>query len=234
MLDMTDELPLTAGAWLRQQREAADISLETLSVALKVRPERLHALESDQLGDMPDGLFVRSLALGICRHLKADERALLPLLPQPPQRDLRVGRNQVHASPYNPNRWSGPMLFSPKRWPLKGYAGGAALVLLILLWVFWPADEEIEMPLEAARPSGASRAEGAAVSLAPTTVAPVPVLETPPIPVPAPSKPSSGNMTPESKGGKPQPLTENVVITPVTPLALQQNLPHLPTQTTKP
>jgi len=38
----------------------------------------------------------------------------------------------------------------------------------------------------------------------------------------------------EGKIGKPQPLTENVVITPVTPMALQQNLPHLPTQTTKP
>jgi hypothetical protein len=38
----------------------------------------------------------------------------------------------------------------------------------------------------------------------------------------------------ESKSGKPHPLPENVVITPVTPMALQQNLTHLPTQTTKP
>ncbi len=110
---MSEALPLTAGAWLRQQREAAHISLEALSVALKVRPARLQALESDQLDEMPDDLFVRSLALGICRHLKADESALLPLLPQSPQRDLRVGRNQTFAHPYNPNRWSGPMLFSP-------------------------------------------------------------------------------------------------------------------------
>ena len=136
MLDTTDDKPMTAGAWLRQQREAADISLETLSVALKVRPDRLHALESDQLGDMPDGLFVRSLALGICRHLKVDERALLPLLPQSPQRDLRVGRNQIHASPYNPNRWTGPMLFSPKRWPFKWYAGGGILAFVVLILMF--------------------------------------------------------------------------------------------------
>ena len=234
MLDMTENTPLTAGAWLRQQRESADISLETLSVALKVRPDRLHALESDQLGDMPDGLFVRSLALGICRHLKADERALLPLLPQSPPRDLRVGRNQVHAHPYNPNRWSGPMLFSPKRWPFKGYAGGAALVLLALLWAFWPAADENQMPLETARPSGASRVEGASATPAPTAAPPVPALEIPPTPVSDPAKPSSGNLPFESKGGKPQPLTENVVITPVTPMALQQNPTQLPTQTTKP
>jgi len=233
-LDMTDDIPLTAGAWLRQQREAADISLETLSVALKVRPDRLHSLETDQLDDMPDGLFVRSLALGICRHLKADERALLPLLPQSPARDLRVGRNQIHANPYNPNRWSGPMLFSPKRWPLKGYAGGAALAFLALLWAFWPAAEQKELPHETARAIGASRVEGAAVSSAPTLVPPVPVLETPPMPVSEPAKPRSDNVPLESRVGKPQTLTENVVITPVIPTALQQNLPHLPTQTTKP
>jgi len=44
MLDRTDAQPLTAGAWLRQQREAAEIRVETLSLALKVRPDRLHAL----------------------------------------------------------------------------------------------------------------------------------------------------------------------------------------------
>jgi hypothetical protein len=41
-------------------------------------------------------------------------------------------------------------------------------------------------------------------------------------------------MSIEGKVGKPQPLIENVVITPVTPMALQQNLPHLQPQTTKP
>ena len=54
------------------------------------------------------------------------------------------------------------------------------------------------------------------------------------MPVSDSAKPSSGNLPYESKGGKPQPLTENVVITPVTPMALQQNPTQLPTQTTKP
>jgi len=49
-----------------------------------------------------------------------------------------------------------------------------------------------------------------------------------------PAKPRSDNVPLESRVGKPQTLTENVVITPVIPTALQQNLPHLPTQTTKP
>ena len=234
MLDTTDDKPMTAGAWLRQQREAADISLETLSVALKVRPDRLHALESDQLGDMPDGLFVRSLALGICRHLKVDERALLPLLPQSPQRDLRVGRNQIHASPYNPNRWTGPMLFSPKRWPFKWYAGGGILAFVVLIWSVWPVSEETGLPQALPTPTGPSSAEGVAGSPGPTVASTVPVLETPPIPISVPATPTAGTAPVEGKIGKPQPLTENMVITPVTPMALQQNPIQLPTQTTKP
>jgi cytoskeleton protein RodZ len=165
MLDRTDAQPLTAGAWLRQQREAADISLEALSVALKVRPSRLQALESDQLSEMPDDLFVRSLALGICRHLKANEHALLPLLPQSPQRDLRVGRNQIHANPYNPNRWTGPMLFSPKRWPFKWFAGGVAMALSGLLWLVWPDAKVADLSSPLPVPVGATNTEAAAHEL---------------------------------------------------------------------
>lgn len=230
---MSEALPLTAGAWLRQQREAAHISLEALSVALKVRPARLQALESDQLDEMPDDLFVRSLALGICRHLKADESALLPLLPQSPQRDLRVGRNQTFAHPYNPNRWSGPMLFSPKRWPLKWAALGVFLALVGLLWFVGPGSNEIATPTATPTPTGASSAEGASGE-APAQALPTAASEMPATPVsgttalPAARDPVAG------KPGHSGPLSENMVITPVTPMALPQNPIQLPTQTTKP
>ena len=230
---MSEALPLTAGAWLRQQREAAHISLEALSVALKVRPARLQALESDQLDEMPDDLFVRSLALGICRHLKADESALLPLLPQSPQRDLRVGRNQTFAHPYNPNRWSGPMLFSPKRWPLKWAALGVFLALAGLLWFVGPGSNEIATPTATPTPTGASSAEGASGE-APAQALPTAASEMPATPVsgttalPAARDPVAG------KPGHSGPLSENMVITPVTPMALPQNPIQLPTQTTKP
>ena len=233
MLDKSDEITLTAGAWLRQQREAAQISLETLSVALKVRPERLLALESDQLGDMPDGLFVRGLALGICRHLKADERALLPLLPQSPQRDLRVGRNQTFANPYNPNRWSGPMLFSPKRWPMKWAALGVVLALVGLLWFVGPGSNEIATPTATPTPTGASSADGASGE-APAQASPATASEMPAIPVPVtPARPAARDPV-AGKPGHSGPLSENMVITPVTPMALPQNPIQLPTQTNKP
>ena len=230
---MSEAMPLTAGAWLRQQREASHISLEALSVALKVRPARLQALESDQLDEMPDDLFVRSLALGICRHLKADESALLPLLPLSPQRDLRVGRNQTFANPYNPNRWSGPMLFSPKRWPMKWAALGVVSALVGVLWFFAPSSNEVATPTVVPAPAGASSAGGASGEV-PVQAAPAAASEMPATPVsgtpvrPQASEPAAG------KSGHSGPLSENMVITPVTPMALPQNSIQLPTQTTKP
>ena len=232
---MSEAMPLTAGAWLRQQREASHISLEALSVALKVRPARLQALESDQLDEMPDDLFVRSLALGICRHLKADESALLPLLPLSPQRDLRVGRNQTFAHPYNPNRWSGPMLFSPKRWPMKWAALGVVLALVVLLWFVGPGSNEIATPTATPTPTptGASSADGASGE-APAQASPATASEMPAIPVPVtPARPAARDPV-AGKPGHSGPLSENMVITPVTPMALPQNPIQLPTQTNKP
>jgi cytoskeleton protein RodZ len=231
-MEPIDPTPLTAGAWLRRQREAADISLETLSVALKVRPSRLQALESDQLTEMPDDLFVRTLALGICRHLKADEQALLPLLPPSPQRDLRVGRNQTHASPYNPNRWSGPMLFSPRRWPLKWLLGALVFAFLGMMGVFWPMAQDASQPTTAA-PQPATHPEGEAGGLA-TAVVPTMGDEKPANSISPLVAPSLESPDTQGQSGKPHPLAENVVITPVSPMALQQNPPHLPTQPTKP
>ena len=83
----------------------------------------------------------------------------------------------------------------------------------------------------AARPSNA---EGVAGSPVPSVASPVPALEKPLIPVSVPATPTAGTAPVEGKIGKPQPLTENMVITPVTPMALQQNPIQLPTQTTKP
>lgn len=233
-MDNTNDLNLTAGAWLRQHREAAHISLEALSVALKVRPGRLQALESDQLAEMPDDLFVRSLALGICRHLKADEQALLPLLPQSPQRDLRVGRNQTHSNPYNPNRWNGPMLFSPKRWLTKWYAGGLVIALLILLMFVWPATKDVDPTSATPAPISATGTEGVQGFALPTATQADPILDTPSASVSEAPMVPAGSTPMEVKLGKPHTLAENVVITPVIPMALKQNLQNLPTQTTKP
>lgn len=71
----------TAGALLRQAREASGLHVAALAVAMKVPVKKLEALEADRLGDLPDAVFVRALAGSVCRALKIDPAPILSRLP---------------------------------------------------------------------------------------------------------------------------------------------------------
>jgi cytoskeletal protein RodZ len=66
---------------MRQYREANGFELDALAQALRVSPAKLEALEADRLGDLPDAMFARALALAVCRQLKTDAAPVLALLP---------------------------------------------------------------------------------------------------------------------------------------------------------
>lgn len=74
--------PLSAGALLRQAREAAGMHVAALAVALKVPVSKLEALESDRYDQLPDAVFVRALASSVCRTLRIDAAPVLERLPQ--------------------------------------------------------------------------------------------------------------------------------------------------------
>jgi cytoskeleton protein RodZ len=71
----------TAGAWLRQARQAKGLHIAAMSVHLKVPQSKLEALEADRYQDLPDATFARALATAICRLLKIDAAPVLALLP---------------------------------------------------------------------------------------------------------------------------------------------------------
>lgn len=73
---------VTAGAMLRQAREAAGLHVAALAVSLKVPVRKLEALETDRYDLLPDAVFARALASSICRTLKIDPQAVLERLPQ--------------------------------------------------------------------------------------------------------------------------------------------------------
>ena len=75
-------MSVTAGALLRDAREAAGLHNAALAVALKVPVAKLEALEADNFSALPDMVFVRALASSVCRTLKIDPQAVLALLPQ--------------------------------------------------------------------------------------------------------------------------------------------------------
>lgn len=77
-----DGAPASAGALLRQRREAAGVDPVMLASTLKVTPQKIQALEEDRYNDLPNLPFARSLASTICRALDTDPAPVLALMPQ--------------------------------------------------------------------------------------------------------------------------------------------------------
>lgn len=73
---------VTAGALLREARQAYGMHIAALAVALKVPVSKLEALEADDHAALPDIVFVRALASSVCRTLKMDPVQVLSRLPQ--------------------------------------------------------------------------------------------------------------------------------------------------------
>lgn len=137
----------SAGALLRQARQAKGLHIAALAVSLKVPQRKLEALEADRYGELTDATFVRALAQTMCRALKVDPGPVLALLPQTldPKLDrVTSGLNQPFRE--RPGREDhrrltrlrrpGPLLalglllatagiyFAPAGW-WSGYLGGA-------------------------------------------------------------------------------------------------------------
>ena len=76
-------LTMTAGALLRQARQAQGLHIAALATAIKVTPRKLESLEADRFDELPDATFTRALAQTVCRTLKIDAAPVLALLPPP-------------------------------------------------------------------------------------------------------------------------------------------------------
>lgn len=74
--------PASAGALLRQARQAQGMHIAALSAAIKVPQRKLEALEGDRYDELPDATFTRALAQTVCRTLKIDAAPVLALLPK--------------------------------------------------------------------------------------------------------------------------------------------------------
>jgi cytoskeleton protein RodZ len=129
----------SAGALLRQYREAQGFNLEVLAHALRVAPAKLEALEANHLDALPDAMFARALALAVCRQLKVDAAPVLALLPS--QDVSRLAAKNERGLDFPLDRPSFlpqssflavTRMFTPMRW--------AALVVLVLALAigWWP------------------------------------------------------------------------------------------------
>lgn len=129
------------GTLLRNARQQQGLELDALAAAIKVRPDKLAALEADHYEQLPDMAFTRALAKTLCRTLKIDAEPVLAGLPSSldgarleqvaiglntPFRD-RPGRREARD-------W-GP-LKRPVMWAvLLLLLGAAAIVLMPASWL---------------------------------------------------------------------------------------------------
>jgi cytoskeleton protein RodZ len=185
----------TAGALLRQARQAQGMHIAALAAAIKVAPRKLEALESDRFDELPDATFTRALAQTVCRALKIDAAPVLALLPPAGGHRLEQVGNGLNT-PFRERpgggaattEWSG-VLGSPVAW-LVG-----VLVLATLVVYFFPA-HWLRLPGQGHADSIASAASGSAMAasaVAGTVTTHVPSVEaggaasSPPSTMPAPA-----------------------------------------------
>ena len=128
--------PESAGALLRRMRESSGVHLAVLASMMKVAPQKLDALESDRLDQLPDVTFARGLAASICRALGADPKPVLARMPK-----IAVGLHEpdgagAGATFQRPGDTPAPLLSSA----VSRVVLGVVVLLLLgagLIWV-WP------------------------------------------------------------------------------------------------
>jgi len=130
---------LSAGELLRSYRLEQGVELTDLANLLRVSVAKLHALEDNHWEDLHDAMFVRSLALAVCRQLKTDAKDVLALLPQHDHSKLGEKNEKGLNSPLTrPSLLPQSafvnfhLLFTPMRWSALG-------ILLVALGIaVWP------------------------------------------------------------------------------------------------
>lgn len=128
---------LTAGALLRQARQAAGLHIAALAVALKVPVRKLEALEADRFDLLPDAVFIRALASSVCRNLKVDAAPILDRLPQTGGMSrLAASSTGINVPFHGANDRSGPSLWSQMSRP--AVLAGLVLLLAALVLIFMP------------------------------------------------------------------------------------------------
>ena len=146
--------PVSAGALLRQAREAAGLHVAALAVSMKVPVKKLEALEADRLDLLPDAVFVRALASSVCRALKMDPAPVLQRLPQTaiPRLDAEErGINEpFHASGHESQLSMPAFLARPTVWIV------AILLAMAAVLIVFPEVQRLEKDVDTSASSGNS------------------------------------------------------------------------------
>jgi len=220
-------VPRTAGALLRQARQAKGLHIAALAASLKVPQRKLEALEADRHEELLDATFARALAQTMCRSLKVDPAPVLALLPHavdPALDRVAQGLNQPfreRPGREEPQSWA--WLKRPGPLVAIGLLIAAAAVYLApgSLWSGLGQGDGAATPSAAASeaafpPSTASSAVVEAV----VEAAPAPLLSAPAAASTAPLSLSTPTAAAPAVAAAPPPVTPPVTATGNGPLRL--------------
>ena len=166
----------TAGAMLRNAREAAGLHVAALAVAMKVPVAKLDALENDRHDLLPDAVFARALAASVCRTLKIDAAPVLALLPKTGTPRLVQDTDGINA-PFRSPRDTVASHWKDQLTRPVALTVGALLVgvVVVLLWPRQPDDgpavastSSAEVPAVASQPGAGEAAAPPALTVAAT------------------------------------------------------------------
>ena len=127
---------VSAGALLRNAREASGLHIAALAVSLKVPVAKLEALESDRYDLLPDTVFARALAATVCRNLKIDPVQVLKKMPQTATPELKSDESGVNTPFRDSGR--GPSFALLNQFSKPAVWAILALLLGMLVLVFVP------------------------------------------------------------------------------------------------
>lgn len=175
----------SAGALLREARQAQGLHIAVLAASIKVSQRKLEALEADRYDELPDATFTRALAKTVCRSLKIDPAPVLALLPQHQVDDRLAHVSQGINARFRdaPGRESADLsaFSSPAVW------GPALLIVGAAIVYFWPQGWMPDLAANGGAPATAASAPEAGVATEPVALPPVAPPPAAPAPAPEPA-----------------------------------------------
>jgi cytoskeleton protein RodZ len=198
-----------------------------VAAALKVPPQKLMALEADDIASLPDPVFARALASSVCRALRIDPAPVLAKLPSTRHTPLAVAdrtlkSNIVSGTP----RWNGGRS--------NGLPSRALLTVVLLLLIgagalFWlPQSVFDQIGATVSRLTSRSEAEaspgGESPAVGSASGGPAVVAENVPVQAVAPSAPSADAPAANANAGTAAAPAAAVAASPAAAVSSSQQL----------
>jgi cytoskeleton protein RodZ len=123
---------LTAGARLREARLAAGLDIGEIAARTRVARRQLEAIEQDRYSQLASSTYAVGFSRAYARAVGLDEKAIAQAVREEIARQEELNPRPVRSEHFEPG--------DPARVPpssLAWLAGGGAIVLFVLLYVFW-------------------------------------------------------------------------------------------------